>query len=389
MYFNNYNIAFSNEHKLLIEPTAYLKHLIAKGCSPKTINNNRVQLKKFYEYLEENKMSLEEIVYTYKPSLFHANYISFMREKNPDITNQSINVNLICCENYFSFLFINNYIGKELEGELKTIKSRTDFVEYTKASYDKKMSYAFERIKTDQKLFVAYDFDITTELLKIILGESLEYPRLNMKSKTFLNDYIKYRNAVVIQLMGTYAMRIGEVLGIHINADLDLLNENILFVNRRLNNSNGAIAKIRSREVTVNQRMIDRVYELAKVSNEYFHSDYLFLTTKGTPIFQKTYNNIFLKYKRILINKGLISENDKLSPHRLRHECLSVIYRKTQDLEAVKEIAGHKNISSSQIYVHQTRKEKMENIEKYVEINSGIHEEKEDLLLEDIVEGVQ
>ncbi len=85
-----------------------------------------------------------------------------------------------------------------------------------------------------------------------------------------------------------------------------------------------------------------------------------------------------------MVKKGLISVNDKVSPHRLRHECLSGHYRQTHDLEIVKEIAGHKNVSSSERYVHLTNKEKLENVEKYAMISSGIIEEQKDLLSEDL-----
>lgn len=382
MYFNNYNVAISN-NGVVFELTAYLKHLNAKGCSPKTIDNNKVQLKKFYDFLENTGMSIKEIVYLEKPALFHEKYVNYLREKNLDIKSQSINVNLACCERYFHFLYVNKYVDKELSGETKSIATRTDFIEYTKGRYDMKMSYAFARIKTYKKLYVAYDFNLTEELLKIVLGDQLVFPKLKTNSKTFLNDYIKFRNAVIIQLMGTYGMRIGEVLGIHLS-DLQVLNNNIILVNRRLDNVNGAIAKIRSRDVNVNQRMIDNIYELADISYDYFKSDYLFLNKEGKPIFPKTIQNMFMKYKSVLIKKGLISDSDPITPHRLRHECLSGIYRKTHDLAIVKEIAGHKNLSSTEIYVHLTNKEKLENVEKYALINSGIVEEEKDLLLEDL-----
>ena len=383
MYFNDYNIAFSNEFKVMIELTAYIKHLIAKRCSPKTIENNKVQLKKFYDFLDDSGMCISEIIYSEKPSLIHSNYINYMIKKNPNIKPQSINVNLTCCERFFSFLFVNNYIDKDLDGKIKTVKARTDFVEYTKAHYDKKMSYVFERIKTSKNLFISYDFNLTRELLKIELGDSLKFPKLDVKSKEFISNYIKYRNAVVIRLMGDFGMRIGEVLGIRLS-DLDMIGQKIIFVNRRLNNKNGAIAKIRSRDVNVDQRMVDQIIELSDIASDYFKSDYLFLSNVGTPIFPKTFENMFMKYKKILVKKGIISSRDKISPHRLRHECLSGIYRQKGDLEIVKEIAGHKNLSSTEIYIHSSNKEKSECVEEYAKINSGIREEEKDLEIEEL-----
>jgi integrase/recombinase XerC len=74
----------------------------------------------------------------------------------------------------------------------------------------------------------------------------------------------------------------------------------------------------------------------------------LLLTEKGTPVYEKL---IYRVVKRSLEQVTLL---EKKSPHILRHTYATHLLNKGADLNAVKELLGHANLSATQIYTHTT-----------------------------------
>ncbi|MFO7863892.1 MAG: tyrosine-type recombinase/integrase, partial [Salinivirgaceae bacterium] len=74
----------------------------------------------------------------------------------------------------------------------------------------------------------------------------------------------------------------------------------------------------------------------------------LFITEKGAPIYEK------LVYR--IVNKFLsqITTIDKKSPHVLRHTFASQMLDAGADLNAIKELLGHANLSATEIYTHNS-----------------------------------
>ena len=61
---------------------------------------------------------------------------------------------------------------------------------------------------------------------------------------------------------------------------------------------------------------------------------------------------------------GLVSTQEKRSPHVMRHSFASSLLNNGADINAVKELLGHANLSATQIYTHTSFEQLKENYKK-------------------------
>jgi len=98
------------------------------------------------------------------------------------------------------------------------------------------------------------------------------------------------------------------------------------------------------------ERMLPRSPEIKKV----------FLNQHGFPI---TTRGVQMVFNRLCQAAGLIKKG--LSPHKLRHTCLTLLYREDVDLMTLKELAGHDDIGSTEIYAHVDMSDVRKAVEKH------------------------
>ena len=85
------------------------------------------------------------------------------------------------------------------------------------------------------------------------------------------------------------------------------------------------------------------------------YHEYLFVSDTGNKIYEK------FVYRKVNYYLGIVSSQQKKSPHVLRHTFATHMLNNGADLNAIKEILGHENLSATQIYTHNSF-EKLKNI---------------------------
>jgi integrase/recombinase XerC len=153
----------------------------------------------------------------------------------------------------------------------------------------------------------------------------------------FGRDFAGQRDKLIISLFYGSGMRLSELVRLKDN-DIQQSESLVKVLGKR--NKERIVPYPRS----VNP-LID---EYRKLRNEAFGNaqGFLFLTEKGEPIYEK------LVYRVVHNNLAKVTTIEKKSPHVLRHSFATHLLNRGADLNAVKEMLGHSNLSATQVYTH-------------------------------------
>jgi len=76
--------------------------------------------------------------------------------------------------------------------------------------------------------------------------------------------------------------------------------------------------------------------------------EWFFVTDKGNKLYDKSVYNIVIRYLAV------VTTADRKSPHVLRHTFATHMLNNGADLNSIKELLGHANLSATQVYTHNT-----------------------------------
>lgn len=161
-----------------------------------------------------------------------------------------------------------------------------------------------------------------------------------LENITFPEGYVGIRDKTIIELFYATGMRKAELMGLKLNS-IDFNNSTILVLGKRN----------KQRLIPLSQETSIRLTEYIKARNREFGEEGgepLFLTQAGKNLYPKLVYNIVKKYL------GTVSSTDKKGPHTLRHTFATHLSNRGADLNAIKELLGHSNLSATQIYVHNS-----------------------------------
>ncbi|MDN3549774.1 tyrosine-type recombinase/integrase [Mucilaginibacter aquaedulcis] len=173
-----------------------------------------------------------------------------------------------------------------------------------------------------------------------VVVESTELTQMLDNREIFSDDFSGQRDKLVIEILFGTGMRLAELLGLK-DQDINDYEGTLKVLGKR--------NKERIIPMNTELRILLSDYlELKK--NQQFHnnSGALIVTTKGADAYPKL---IYLIVQKYLSN---ISTQNKKSPHVLRHTFATTLLNEGADLNSIKELLGHANLSATQIYTHNS-----------------------------------
>jgi len=157
---------------------------------------------------------------------------------------------------------------------------------------------------------------------------------------SFGTEFAGIRNRTIIEMLYITGMRRSELIGLR-NIDVDL-KEGLVKVTGKRN---------KQRIIPLIKPFIPRLEEFIKIRDEKITSgnnEWFFITDKGNKLYDKYVYNTVKNYL------SMVTTIEKKSPHILRHTFATHMLNRGADLNSIKELLGHANLSATQIYTHNT-----------------------------------
>jgi integrase/recombinase XerC len=270
---------------------------------------------KFITYLSSEKRFSEHTVKSYTTDL--KQFISFL----------SSEFQIIDEINEISFQIIRTWIASLLE---KGLSPR---------SVNRKIS----TLKTYFKFLIREGKLIENPMMKVVAPKSkkrlpvfIEEDQIAslLNEVQFEEGFVGQRNKLIIELFYVTGIRLSELINIKIS-DVDFNNQSIKVLGKRN----------KERIIPLSSTTINSLNNFIE-NNQKNH--FLFTNLDGMKLYTK------LVYR--LVNKYIakISSVNKKSPHILRHTFATHMLNNGADINAIKELLGHANLSATQVYTHNT-----------------------------------
>jgi integrase/recombinase XerC len=266
-----------------------------KRYSPHTVTSYENDLSQFESYLI-NEYNIKEIIET--DYLQIRSWLVNLMEKG--ITARSVNRKITTLKTFFKFCV--------KEGVLK----ENPMLKILSPKISKRLPVYVEKEKMDL-LFDKVDF-----------GEG----------------FIAARNRLIVETFYMTGMRLSELVNL-LDADIDVSQNNIKVLGKRN----------KERLIPFSNSLRKNISEYRKLRSELsvgYDVKYFFITEKGKKVYQK------LVYRLINYYLSVVTTLDKKSPHILRHTFATHMLNNGADLNAIKELLGHANLSATQVYTHNT-----------------------------------
>ena len=160
------------------------------------------------------------------------------------------------------------------------------------------------------------------------------------------DDFESIRNKLILEMFYLTGMRVSELIQLQ-DADVDF-STRTLRVNGKRNKQrliplNNDQLKSVSRYVEIRDQTIEKI------------TPYLYVRKTG----EKTYPKMIYNMVRSEMSK--FTTLSKKSPHVLRHTFATALLNNDAELNAVKELLGHSNLSATEVYTHVTFEELIKN----------------------------
>ena len=141
------------------------------------------------------------------------------------------------------------------------------------------------------------------------------------------------RNIAIMKVMLNMGFRVSEITDLR-PGSINLTNQKLRIVEGK-----GSI----DRDLIIPSALVDYLKAWKDIKPK--NTDYFFTTLEGKQLSKRYLCDMVKRYGR----KAKI--NKVISPHTLRHTFATEYYKQTKDIETLRRILGHADISTTQIYI--------------------------------------
>jgi len=157
-------------------------------------------------------------------------------------------------------------------------------------------------------------------------------------SMDFEGSYEEVMANVVLSLLYHTGIRRAELISLK-SANVDFSKRQLKVLGKRN----------KERILPLGDELLDHLMRYDKLKTELgLSGESFFLTKSGNPLYDKW---VYRSVNKIL---GAYSLVDQKSPHVMRHSFATHLLNQGAELNAIKELLGHKNLSATQIYAHSS-----------------------------------
>jgi integrase/recombinase XerC len=167
-----------------------------------------------------------------------------------------------------------------------------------------------------------------------------------LDSFAFEDSFKGVRDRLILELLYSSGIRLSELIGVKLS-DVNFVQQSMKVLGKRN----------KERIVPLHREVIATMNGYIEQRQQVKNDENLLLTDSGKKMYPK------FVYRKVNYYLGQVTTASKKSPHVLRHTFATHMLNNGADLNTIKEILGHANLSATEIYTHNTI-EKLKNIYK-------------------------
>ena len=155
----------------------------------------------------------------------------------------------------------------------------------------------------------------------------------------FATDFMGQRDKLMLRMLYETGMRRSELAGLKVSS-VDFSSMTIKVLGKRN----------KERLIPIENELVHNIKDyLALKEQEMGESEWLFVGRKGRQITPADVYQTVRKYMTALSNA------DRISPHVFRHSFATHILNEGGSIEAIRELLGHADLATTEVYTHVTR----------------------------------